>query len=619
MSSSNISSMFSTTVSALTLLTKFKDEILKITKITKEELNFFFDKNLSKYLDNQFDKFYTTKTFHFRDNKVNFYETFFPVTLKVEENLLDTSRVSSLYFEKSNYITVIGIAGSGKTMLMKHFFLNSYSELFRIPVVIELRHLNEYDGDVIKYFYSVLLEYKVVPSSRILERILESGKFLFLLDGYDEIYSDHKKKITEQIEGFVDKYSNNYFVLTSRPGADAEHLSRFENYYVQELSDTQIIDFVRQQLLLADDSRLGDKIIQVIKKPENEDYKNNLRNPLLLSMFLLTFRQYPDLPRSRSKFYWNVFDTLATKHDSLSKKGGFQHERKSGLQIEDFEIILRWLAYITLFKGKYSFDRQFFSETLQEIKRKLYYNYEIESLISDLTVSISIIIIDGLEYKFPHKSFQEYFCAGLIKSLDVQSKKKVYETKFGEYFNKTNSESNLWELCLDSDKISFLELWVLPILENNVAKLKKDPSVVNFRALTGYAPILIIYDSQSMPFDFTFSYTVTLFTRCISFLKMHIFNSIFDDHIATEYLKINGVDALMTKEYVTMSDFIFGGNTFDINVIDLAKDGFELSSKLEIPRKVHIFIELIEQKIKGLKIDLENERKQTISLLDIEP
>lgn len=126
-------------------------------------------------------------------------------------------------------------------------------------------------------------------------------------------------------------------------------MSRFQNYYVNELDDTEIKQFIQKQLSIVSESDLSMKIIEVIDKPESQAYKEYLRSPLLLSMFILTFKQFPDLPKSKNKFYYNVFDTLITKHDSLSKRGGFQHERMTGLQNEDIEIILKWFSYLTLF------------------------------------------------------------------------------------------------------------------------------------------------------------------------------------------------------------------------------------------------------------------------------
>jgi hypothetical protein len=351
-------------------------------------------------------------------------------------------------------------------MLMKHFFLSSIKEQFRIPIVIELRGLNEFNGSLIEYIHQVIFNNKLSPTERILERLLTSGNFIFLLDGYDEIYSNRKFKITSELEDFIDKYHTNNYIITSRPGSGIETFPRFSNYLVQPLNSQEVNEFIHLQLKENEDSKLAEKIIEVISRPENFDYRNFLSSPLLLSMFILTFNSYPELPKRKSKFYWNVFDTLATKHDTFTKKGGYQHERKTGLQNEEFEKILKWFSYISLFEGKYSFDDQYLVTKLNDIKSKLGLSCNTEKLIQDLTLAIAIIIIDGIEYRFPHKSLQEYFCASLIQEQSIESKERIYTNKLQLQIAKSyGGNENFWNLCFELDKVYFCKFFLIKQLE----------------------------------------------------------------------------------------------------------------------------------------------------------
>lgn len=444
------------------LINAFKEPILKLSKEIKDEFLDIFNNGLSDFVDNFYIKYSKTKTFIYRDEKVNFYDVFYPVTLKnSSERISEISDLKELFNERK-FITIIGMAGCGKSMLMKHIFLSTVSQLYSIPIVVELRNLNDYNGTITDYITKLLTKNKLSINERITERILSEGNFIFLFDGYDEIYSENKDKITNDIEEFVDTYNKNTFVLTSRPGANAESLQRFDNFYVQPLSKKQINEFINLQFKFHDNKESIGKIISVIEKPENRDYKDYLSNPLLLSMFIFTFNTYPELPKSKNKFYWNVFDTLCTKHDAFTKKGFWLHERKSKLQNEDFENILKWFSYISIFKGKYNFDLEYLKSILGEIKLKLNLQPSLEDLIYDLTVSISILIQDGTDFTFPHKSLQEYFTAYLIKGLNEEQKRKIYQEKFLDLRKYTNGGNlNLYKLCYELDKVCFSKYFLI--------------------------------------------------------------------------------------------------------------------------------------------------------------
>ncbi|SDY64693.1 NACHT domain-containing protein [Hymenobacter psychrophilus] len=519
----------------IALLSAFKSPILETMKGAKDEVSFFFDNGVATYIDNLIDKIKYTKTFLHRSEDVYFYDTYFPVTLtrklKNNDSIEMPSHEPFELFKLKRFISVIGNAGSGKTMFMKQCFLSALESKKQIPILIELRNISREEISITDYIYKHVLNNKLSPSQRILERILEKGKFLFLLDGFDEIFSNNKAKIIEDIENFVDKYNKNYFLITSRPGANAESIPRFLSYYVSPLSENEISRFVHVQL--RDDAELEKRVQATVAAPESKDYKSYLSSPLLLSMFILTYNLYPELPKSKSKFYWNVFDTLCTKHDSYTKKGGFLHERKSGLQHEELENVLKWLAYVSLFEGKYTFDEEYLVDKLKNIREKLKLNYNIKAIIDDFVVSISIIILDGFEYKFPHKSLQEYLAALLVREQSEEAKTKVYYERFASIENKgTGGNENLWSICIELDKYSFYNNFFIKHLSNFLIEIKKGGeknivknfftfydngegiiiknSEIDFHSFTiptgPIFPILAYHGLQFDPFDFILSY-----------------------------------------------------------------------------------------------------------------
>ena len=470
------------------LISLFKEPLQKGSSNLKDEFFHIFDSGLPEYIDSFYDKYSHTKTFIYRDEKIDFYEIFFPVSIKSRSEIFNTATDLKTLFQKKKYITIIGSAGSGKSMLMKHIFLSTVNQSFRIPLVIELRNLNDFQGKIYDYVSAILTKNEIANTSKIADRILKQGKFIFLFDGYDEIYSSSKDRITIDLEEFVDTYNNNLFVVTSRPGSNAESLQRFDNYFVQALNSKQIEEFIKLQFKNTEDLEYIDRILSVIKKPENKDYQDYLSNPLLLSMFIFTFKAYPELPKYKNKFYSNVFDTLCTKHDSFTKKGFWLHERKSKLQNDELENVLKWFSYVTIFKGKYNFDEVYLKDCLREIIKKLKITCDLDNLIYDLTVSIAILIQDGTEYTFPHKSLQEYFTAILIKGLDEGEKSKIYTTKFEEQRQLSNGGNfNFYKLCFELDKSLFCKYFLFPNTTRFIKEIySKSPSKLTLNLLAAF-------------------------------------------------------------------------------------------------------------------------------------
>lgn len=180
----------------VSLLSAFKSPIIEGLKEVKEEVSFFFDDGVANYIDNLIEKIKYTKTFLHRSEDVYFYDTYFPITLtrklKNNKHVDAPSHEPFELFKLKRFISIIGNAGSGKTMFMKHCFLSAIESKKQIPILIELRNVSREEITLTDYIYKFVLNNKLSPNKKIVERILEKGKFLFLLDGFDEIFSNNR-------------------------------------------------------------------------------------------------------------------------------------------------------------------------------------------------------------------------------------------------------------------------------------------------------------------------------------------------------------------------------------------------------------------------------------------
>jgi len=444
------------------LMTEFGSEVKQIV-----------NNRLLEYQTEEYNRNIYVKTLLYRTEPVNLYQIFQPLFLgreiKRDKRIerISTNTIKEV-FAKSKFITIIGYAGSGKSMLMRYLFLDAVKNGFKYPVKVELRYLNDFSGNMNTYIKEHIFEFhKLGSSDRIINNLLSSGKFVFFFDGYDEINSSKKAIVTNDINEFVKLYSKNNYIVTSRPFTGIETLPLFHNYWVQAFTNDEVEQFILKQL--KNEKELVEKIIIAIKRPENAAYRSFLWNPLLLTMFIISFNTYAEIPQKRSMFYRQVFDTLYLIHDSSSKLA-YVREKKSGLDKDKFEKALQAFCFITFFDNKYTFSDDYLNDVLSNVKsNKPQLDFENDRIIEDLTIALGFLTKEGFEYTFLHKSLQEYFAALYISNLSKENKKRVYRRLSSKITNSKlyniDEYSNLYVLLSEIDDKFLIKDFLLPILK----------------------------------------------------------------------------------------------------------------------------------------------------------
>lgn len=425
------------------------------TTITAKLIKSFVEKNLEKVFTKATLQFrqvvqnriieYSTEMAHkcsflrtiLHKENIEIEKIYFPLRLKSsKEEQIHPDKVDAL-FNKSSRIIIIGNGGSGKTTLMKYLYINSIKTSFKIPVMLNLRDFNMIQlADLKKKKVSqenvlkeelnkILLFNKVGISEEVIEGMYESGHFLFILDGYDEINYDAKDVIFKDIDDFVSRFSKNKFIITTRPHTDVTRLTNFHSYQMQGLSLLSDLPlFIKQQLFNNHD--LANGIVQSLNEPASEKYRPLLTNPLFLILFINSYESYPKLPAKKSDFYWQVFDALFEKHETFSKSG-YRRNKLSALKREDFEKVLNAFSFISYFQSQFTFKPMYLEDILRKIGKNQNLDFETGDFVEDLRVTLSLLIEEGNELFFVHRTLQEYFAAKYFSILNQEEKKKRFE------------------------------------------------------------------------------------------------------------------------------------------------------------------------------------------------
>lgn len=407
------------------VLGKYADPLIKgITDIGKDEWEKFkvdFDLVFRQYLKNSVDKYGKIKTILYRTEPKNIYDFFeCPNLLSPNNEIISGQSIDNL-ISISNFVIVQGSGGIGKSTFLKHLFLDEVSKKGWIPVFIELKDLNSINGEyeISDFIFQKLYDLGSTLKKEYMEYALKSGCFVFFLDGYDEISTDKKDVFFRKLDSFCDRFSDNNFIISSRPYSEFVEFQRFSVVTLCDLSKEQALSLVQK---LDFDQEIKQRFLSALNENLYERHKSFASNPLLLNIMLLTFDNYAEIPEKLHLFYSNAFETLYSKHDAT--KAGFRRELRCSLSYDTFKKIFSYFCFITYYQGKIEFTYDELVTCLKKIRKNIG-GFEPTDYIFDLVNSICVLYKDGLSYKFTHRSFQEYFTAIFLKELPDSSMQKM--------------------------------------------------------------------------------------------------------------------------------------------------------------------------------------------------
>lgn len=437
------------------------------------------------------------------NKQINLNDVYQPLTLRKEESHNSEVRVNSFPGKMANKYKKIIIedqAGMGKSTLMKKLFISCIEDKYGIPIFLELRKLTE-DDDLSEFIFNSVNSVKKINDGQLLDDIFNNGGFVFLFDGYDEIPSAIKERITDKLQEFIGKASgNNYFFITSRPDPSLVSFGDFQKFEIKNLRPPESFEMFkkydkRTRFQISND--LISHCEEALELKTFKDLKYFLGNPLLVSFIYITYRYKRDIPINKSEFYRKVYDALFEDHDY--SKGGWNRKKYSKLSRESFHKFLRNLAFRCLSNNKIDFSKDQLINLIERAQKSVYFE-EVDSsdIFRDLVESVPLIVQDGLSYKWAHKSFMEYFSASFIYS-DCTSKKDEVLLKLYKSKNITFYE-NVLDIFYDIDQEAFNRVIIKPLI-NDYLNFLGDTTIVDKLELQykQYTYLRIFYKGDNIP------------------------------------------------------------------------------------------------------------------------
>ncbi|MFJ8458692.1 NACHT domain-containing protein [Lysinibacillus xylanilyticus] len=457
-----------------------------------------------KYLIYSMDKYNKIKNLLYKRTPKPLYSFYENVDLLIGDQKIETHDINNLINLGKKFI-ITGTGGIGKSTMMKHLFLNCIERTDFVPILIELRNLNEkYNSENLKVdltrdIYDAMISLKFEAEQQYFEYGLETGKNLIIFDGFDELKSEISKSVAEAIKTFSDRYSECIIIVASRPSDIFIAWNDFSEAEAQKLTKEQALSLVSKIDYF--DEEIRNRFIDKLNESLYEEYEEFATIPLLLVIMLLTYEHNAEIPKNLNEFYEQAFSALFHTHDA--SKGGYKRDRETELSQTDFKKVFAHFCFKTYIDSIYSFNRDNILHYLKESRDKIGCEIEFteDEFLEDLMNSVCMITLEGLDYIFSHRSFQEYFAAIHTEKLSDEVQEKLFKEKI---FEDGNLKSNKYlEIVEEIQEERFMKNVIYPtakeIKDCYLAKgieavfCKCIPSFFKISGMTSYTPLIKNY------------------------------------------------------------------------------------------------------------------------------
>lgn len=375
-----------------------------------------------------------------------------------------------LFRKSANKVLVVDSAGAGKSTLSKRIYTRALDEKKLIPILIDLRRFRDVEdiASLICQDFMIELDYK-----NILLSLIQEGKFLFILDGFDEIPEQNKGAAANALRAFIDGAEHSCFLLTSRPEIGIAAFSDFKQFAIRPLNLKQAYELLGK---LDDGGDVSTRLIEKLKGEQGESVRSFLENPLLTSLLYKAFEYKTTIPIKKNVFYRQVYDALFESHD-LTKEPGFNREKFTALHVDDFHRALRAIAAVFHNHGVTETTKDEFVAIANEaLGYCLDLKIQPSDLLKDLLGPVPLFVEDGPYVRWSHKSLLDYFLAEFFvrdfEGVKGEMLKGILDDDNPQRFE------NFIEILHEIDPIVVATYFILPLFERVIHRMKEIESLI---------------------------------------------------------------------------------------------------------------------------------------------
>lgn len=372
-------------------------------------------------------------------------------------------------------IVIRGIAGQGKSIFLRHLCIKEFEAGQRIPIFIELRRIqqNETLFDHIFRFLDIL---DLPIEDKLFKILLQSGKFIFFFDAFDEIPETKKQSVLNELEQLATSSENTQLLVTTRPNTAIEMVPIFNVLILDDLKEKEYQTVI---IKLTDSKEYANNLIKTIGA-HKAHIAELLCNPLLVTLLLISYKSFQKLPEKLSDFYDSIFFILLSRHDGT--KPGFIRPRRCAINDNLYREIFDAFCFESKKLTKSYLNYQEIFKLIEISIKRANGNVDADGYLKDIKDVTCLILQEGEEYRFIHKSVQEYYAASFIKNRPEDSTRGFYNKCLIDFSTALKWQQELGFLA-EIDQYRYNKYYLIPLchkwlnVDNNSKLLKAHPKI----------------------------------------------------------------------------------------------------------------------------------------------
>lgn len=418
-----------------------------------------FEKSKDKYID-FCEKILLVNTLASQEKSVFIGDIYVPLTLKGINTLSIRVDDSSLLDTECRAVLIKGYAGMGKSTILRKILANCALKKDRLPLFYELK--NYKGGDIEEALSKSFRNAGISFCKRDICTILQDSNVKLFLDAYDEVHPMYREELLDEISRLINA-RNCSLIITSRPDTEIDAIADVETYSVAPLSQEQICKIIEKT---ASDNDKAKSLVEALSRsPLHHSEESILKSPILVVLFCISYNLGEEIPSTLSQFYANIFDTIFFRHDNL--KGKVNRVRHWNDNRRIYRALFEYLCFISQRRTQHTFSRD---SLVDFVADSLSYMNEDRALADRVTNELAsitnLIIEDGFnEYRFIHKSIQEFFSAAFLCTLNADKKSSFYARARSDYEFYAVFSNTIFFLE-EIDYYDYIEHYLVPAIED---------------------------------------------------------------------------------------------------------------------------------------------------------